>query len=45
METDDFWDLVFVAAIASGASPTRAAKDADASVELREAKRRIAADG
>lgn len=38
MESDDFWDLVFVAAIASGASPIRAAKDADASVELREAK-------
>ena len=39
MESDDFWELVFVAAIASGASPTRAAKDADASVELRTNKR------
>jgi len=36
---NDFWDLVFVAAIASGASPMRAAENADASLELRQAKR------
>lgn len=38
MDECDFWDLVFVAAIISGASPMRAEKDADKSVELRRAR-------
>ncbi len=38
MDEGDFWDLVFVAAIISGASPIRAEKDADKSVEIRRAR-------
>ena len=38
MDEADFWDLVFMAAIISGASPIRAEKDADKSVEIRRAR-------